>query len=326
MRSVLIYVVFISAERRAPAGCPTKQQSAEDEPHTGVQLECRVRQIMNETISIEIVPAGERVTARSEGSNVEPCPPKDPSHDQTVAALRLAESELRLVSAALLSSQEMERKRIACELHDSIGQVLNSIAFGSGVALEMVRAKDIHNAEEMLVRLSAQAKQAVGDVRRIAMDLRPAMLDHLGIVGTLSWFLREFRSIHPDLKVTVDIDVRESDVSPNLVTTLYRVVQEACSNVVRHAGASEVRVLLNRFRDSLELRIEDNGRGIEGGERQGMGLRSMRDRVQFSGGSFRLESEVGKGTSIVAAWRAHGSFCKVLESADAIFREPLGTA
>jgi signal transduction histidine kinase len=280
---------------------------------------------MNETTSIEIKPAGGRATTRSVVRNVEPRTANDPNYDQTVTALRLAESELRLVSAALLSSQEMERKRIACELHDSIGQILTGIAFGSGVALDMVRARDIDNAEEMLLRLTAQAKQAVGEIRRIAMDLRPAMLDNLGIVSTLSWFLREFRSIHPDLKVTVDIDVNEADVSPNLVTTLYRVVQEACSNVVRHAGASEVWVALNRFRDSLELRIEDNGRGIESKGRQGMGLRSMRDRVQFSGGSFHLESEVGKGTRIVATWRACGSFCKVLESADAIFREPLGS-
>jgi signal transduction histidine kinase len=281
---------------------------------------------MTETTSIEIAPSDQRATGRSVGSIVEPRTANDPSHDPTVAALRLAESELRLVSAALLSAQEMERKRIASELHDSIGQALNTLAFGVAVALGMVRSDDPHSAEEMLLRLSAQAKQAVGEVRRIAMDLRPATLDDLGIVGTLSWFFREFRSVHPDLEVNVDIDVSEADVSPSLVTAIYRVVQEACSNVVRHAGASEVRVALNRFRDSLELRIEDNGRGIEGRERQGMGLRNMRDRVQFSGGSFRLESEVGKGTSIVAAWRAHRSFCKVLESADAIFREPLGTA
>lgn len=281
---------------------------------------------MNKTTSIDIDASDERATARSVGSIVEPRAANHPSHDQTVAALRLAESELRLVSAALLSAQEMERKRIASELHDSIGQALDALAFGVGIALNMVRSEDLRQAEEMLQRLSDQAKQAVGEVRRIAMDLRPATLDDLGIVGTLSWFLCEFRSVHPDLEVNVDIDVSEDDVSPSLVTAIYRVVQEACSNVVRHAGASEVRVALNRFRDSLELRIEDNGRGIEGSERQGMGLRSMRDRVQFSGGSFRLESEVGKGTSIVATWRAHGSFCKVLESANAISRETHGTA
>ena len=281
---------------------------------------------MTDNTSIEIAPAGERATTRSAGSIVEPCAANDPGHDQTVAALRQAESELRLVSAALLSSQEMERKRIACELHDSIGQALSSLAFGSAVALEMVRSADFANAEKMLLCLSAQAKQAVGEVRRVAMDLHPATLDDLGIVGTLSWFFREFRSIHPDLKVVVDIDVSETDVLPPLVTAIYRVIQEACSNVARHAGASEVRVALTRRRDSLQLRIEDNGRGIEGSERQGMGLRSMRDRVQFSGGSFRLESGPGQGTSIVAAWCARGGFCKVPEPADAISREPLGTA
>jgi signal transduction histidine kinase len=281
---------------------------------------------MNATTSTEIAATGKRSTAGKVRSLVKPHAAHDPSQDQAAAALRLAESELRLVSAALLTSQEMERKRIACELHDSIGQALSTFAFGSGVALDMVRAGNMRGAEEMLLRMSCQAKQAIGEVRRIAMDLRPATLDDLGIVGTLSWFFREFRSVHPDLRVIVDIDVTESDVSTNLVTAIYRVVQEACSNVVRHAGASEIRVALNRLRDSLQLRVEDNGRGIEGSGRQGMGLRSMRDRVEFSGGSFRLESGLGTGTRILAAWRARGSFCKLPESADAISREPQGTA
>jgi signal transduction histidine kinase len=246
--------------------------------------------------------------------------------DHTIAALRRTESELRLVSAALMSSQEMERKRIACELHDSIGQAVSTFAFGVGVALDMLHASDSDGVEEMLLRLSAQAKQTIGEVRRIAMDLRPAMLDDLGIVGTLSWFFREFRSVHPDLNVTTDVDVGEADVSATLVTAIYRVVQEACSNVVRHAGASEIRVVLKRQASSILLRVEDNGRGIDPSGRQGLGLRSMRDRVEFSGGTLRVESEPGAGTRIVASWRACATFCKVPESASSLSVEHQGSA
>lgn len=233
--------------------------------------------------------------------------------DQAALALRRAESELRLVSVALMSAQEIERKRIANELHDSIGQALGNFSFGIGIALDLIRAGNSQGAEDMLVSLATQSKQTVNEVRRIAMDLRPATLDDLGIVGTLAWFFREFRHVHPTLSVITDIDVREADVPVNLTVAIYRVVQEACSNVVRHSGANEVQVCIRRRPDSILLRIADNGCGIDGHARpdnsvhQGMGLRSMRDRVEAAGGHFHLESDRGVGTCILADWPCPGA-------------------
>lgn len=239
------------------------------------------------------------------------CPQNDGAAngcEAVTTALRHAESELRLASVALMSAQEIERKRIANELHDSVGQALGSLRFGIGIALDLMRSGNNGGAETMLENLSTQCKHAVNDVRRIAMDLRPSTLDDLGIVGTLAWFFREFRNVHPTLTVVTDITVSETDVPPNLTVPIYRIVQEACSNVVRHSGASEVQVCLRRRPDAILLRVADNGRGIggngplEGAPRQGMGLRSMRDRVEGAGGRFHLESDHGFGTRIIADW------------------------
>jgi two-component system, NarL family, sensor kinase len=220
-------------------------------------------------------------------------------------ALRRAESTARPVTAALLHSQEMERKRVANELHDSIGQMVGNLRFGIAIALDMVRTGNSPDAETMLAGLGDQAKQAVDEVRRIAMGLRPAILDDLGIGRTLSWFFREFRAVHPDLTVSTDIAVGVEDIPVPLSTVIYRVIQEACNNVIRHAGASELQVTLHRLTQSIHLRVEDNGRGMPQLSqpcRQGLGLHSMRERVEFAGGHFCLESRPGGGTCIVADW------------------------
>ena len=233
------------------------------------------------------------------------------SNDQWQRAetdLRRSQSEFRLVSAALMTMQEMERKRIATELHDSIGASLSALSFGVGVALDSARGGDLRVACDMLEKLAAQVKETVGEVRRIAMDLRPATLDDLGIVGTLSWFFREFRGIHPGLALETEVNLYEEDVAPALRTTIFRVVQEALNNVVKHAAASEIRVRLWRTEREIRLEIADDGRGIPagGGRRStsgsGMGLKGMRDRTEFSGGSFDLESEPECGTRISASW------------------------
>ena len=236
--------------------------------------------------------------------------------------MRLYKSELRLVSAALMTSQEMERKRIAGELHDSIGQALSTIGLIVGGALDALRASDNPGTEQLLLHASDQARQAIDEVRRIAMDLRPATLDSLGIIGTLSWFCREFRTLHADIAVVTDIDVSETGLPAALTTAIYRVVQEACHNVVRHAHASEIRLTLHQRPGMIVLRVEDNGRGLrsdDSGARrsQGMGLRSMRDRVEFSGGTFCLASKPRAGTSVVAVWPLSGAFCRAHDGEEA---------
>ncbi len=228
---------------------------------------------------------------------------------QAATALKRSESELRLVSAALLTMQEIERKRIATELHDSIGQSLSAVNFGVGVALDTARSGNSPATCDMLDKLAAQMRETIAEVRRIAMDLRPATLDDLGIVGTLSWFFREFRGIHPGLALVTEVALFEEDVPAALRTTIFRIVQEALNNVVKHARATAVRISLRRSDGEIQLGVADDGCGVRstgtvsaGVSGSGMGLMGMRDRAESSGGRFRLDSEPGNGTRIQAAW------------------------
>jgi signal transduction histidine kinase len=231
----------------------------------------------------------------------------DAEHE--IARLR---SELKLANAALVTSQEMDRKRMASELHDSIGQALNSLSFGIEVALGQLHKGEGDQATAMLESLRTQVRQLLDEVRRIALDLRPAMLDDLGIVGTLSWFFRQFRSVYPGVNLVTAIEVNEDQVPETLRTPIYRVIQEASSNVLKHSGASEFHVALRHASRQIKLEVRDNGRGFSDHHesqtnRSGIGLAGMRNRVEFSGGEFFLQSGTGTGTQIRAIWAIHAT-------------------
>jgi signal transduction histidine kinase len=218
-------------------------------------------------------------------------------------------SEVRVMSMVLMSMQEMERKRIASDLHDSIGQLLSALSCGIGAALDSARKRNSELTSAKLEKLACQVKATIVEVQRIAMNLRPAMLDDIGLVATLAWFVREFSLTHPRLVLKADIDIDESDVLPALRTPIFRVVQEAANNVVKHSGASEMRLRLQRADSEVQLEVSDNGIGFtatNGGNAAppsaGMGLRGMRERAQCSGGRFRLLSSPGKGTKLFVAW------------------------
>jgi signal transduction histidine kinase len=231
--------------------------------------------------------------------------------DAAHAMGRRTEMKLRRATEALMNSQELERKRIAGDLHDSIGQSLNALSFGLGGALDLCKRGESAKTDALLQKLQQQLKDTIEEVRRIGRDLRPAILDDLGIVGTMSWFCREFSALHPAINLMVKVDIEESDIAINLRTPLYRVLQEATNNVVKYAKASEVRVVLVRGHDDIVLEIRDNGVGFsntdltpsyDDSSRMGTGLSGMRDRVEFSGGQYQVRSAPGRGTLVRARW------------------------
>lgn len=145
------------------------------------------------------------------------------------------------------------------------------------------------------------------------MALRPSILDDLGIVATLSWFCREFEKVYPTIHVERQARLREEEVPDSLKTVIYRVVQEALNNIAKHSGAKTVRIHLSKEDGTLELRIEDDGKGFDPSQLRsekagmpGFGLTSMRERTELSGGTFILTSAVGKGTLIRAVWTGIG--------------------
>lgn len=221
--------------------------------------------------------------------------------------LRRSEARLRQVSSELLNAQENERKRISREIHDSIGQCLNAIKYRlEDTLLRESRAE----MEERLRNLVPIVQEAVEETRRIQTALRPPILDDLGILATLNWFLREFQNTYRGIKVHRTFAVAEEEIPEALKTVIYRVTQEALNNVAKHSRAKRVSLSLERGAEGLELSIRDNGVGFEPafvageeGERKGMGMTSMRERVALSGGTFSVVSAPGAGTTVTASWQ-----------------------
>ncbi len=228
---------------------------------------------------------------------------------QKRAAEQVEESEkrLRCLSAQLLSAQEEERKRIAGELHDSIGSYLSAIKFS---------VEDIlHHAERGVVGMASMealvsiAQSAIEEVRRIITDLRPSILDDLGIVATIGWFCRQFEAVYSGVRIEKRIGIKEDEVPEALKIVIFRVIQEALNNAAKHSRAETVNVSFALHEGAIELVIRDNGVGfdpdaVRKAHKGGLGLTSMKERVKLSGGSFSIRSQPGKGTSIEASWLA----------------------
>ncbi len=224
-------------------------------------------------------------------------------------ALRESEKELRLLSGQLLTAQEQERGRIARELHDGIGQSLSAIKFRIEDALGQMGKDVAGSSVNSLNSLIPIIQSTVEEVRKITMDLRPSTLDDLGILATIAWFCREFQETYTNVRIQKEIGLGETDIPESLNTVIYRVLQEALNNVAKHSGADSVTIFLTKRNGTIELTIEDNGRGfvlkealdIDGSER-GFGLGSMKERIELSGGSFSLKSVRREGTTIRASW------------------------
>jgi signal transduction histidine kinase len=192
------------------------------------------------------------------------------------------EAQARALSVQLLQAQEEERRAIARELHDEVGQSL------SGALLE-----DVSPA------LRTRLEGAVDSVRRIALSLRPSMLDDLGLVAALEWQAREVGN-RTGLAIEVCAEEAVGELPESHRTCIYRVAQEALRNCARHSGATRVRVALEKPMRVVTLAVEDNGKGFRVGRTHGLGLLGMEERVTQLGGSFRLRSEPGRGTTIFA--------------------------
>jgi len=227
---------------------------------------------------------------------------------RTAQALRDSHEELRRLSGLLVTIQENERRRIALDLHDGLGQSLSLIKLSIENAARLLADGAASEAGESLQHLLPQVKEALAEVRRVSSELRPSILDDLGILPTLSWFFREFEAACGHIAVEKAFNVAEHEVPAPLHITLYRIIQEATNNIVKHAGADRVRISLDRNDDGLHLLIEDNGCGFDPGvahcdEGQcGLGLLSMRERASFSGGTYRIDSAPGRGTRIEVSW------------------------
>lgn len=227
-----------------------------------------------------------------------------------MAVLRESENRLRLLTSQLFTAQENERKRIAHEIHDSLGACLGAIKFKVEDALQKAKTKSQSLVtEEQLETVVKMVQECAEESRRIQMDLRPSILDDLGILPALSWFCRRFQTIYSDIHIEQEISIQEDEVSDSLRTVIYRISQEALNNIAKHSKADLVNLSLRKADGKIHLAIQDNGQGFDvngvlsaESYRRGLGLGSMRERAELSGGSFAINSARGKGTTIRASW------------------------
>jgi PAS domain S-box-containing protein len=208
-------------------------------------------------------------------------------------------AQMQHLSRRLVEVQENERRRIARELHDDAGQALASLKVG----LRLLE-RDVERPEAVLARVDDLRMVADGvleNLHRLAMDLRPASLDHVGLVSALRQYVEAFGRQN-GLDVQFDaLGLDTGRMAPAVETSIYRIVQEALTNVVRHAQATRVSVLLERRGDRVLAIVEDNGVGFdveEAAARGRMGLFGMRERAEMVGGTFAAESSPGAGTTI----------------------------
>jgi len=224
--------------------------------------------------------------------------------------LQRSQEELRRLSSRLLSVQEEERKRIARELHDGIGQSLSALKFLLENRLRTMEKNFPPGDLQPLKSMIPMLQNAIGEVRQMQTDLRPPTLDDLGIRATLSWFCREYQRIYSGIRIEQAIEVQESEIPHALKTVIYRILQEAMNNIAKHSGAKRVRLSLAEKNGWIQLRLEDNGSGFDPRKvlsevrtASGFGLASMKERTELSGGSFSIESIEGRGTILQASWK-----------------------
>jgi signal transduction histidine kinase len=211
---------------------------------------------------------------------------------RAAVAIELSERVGRSAVQALLEGQELERRRLARELHDETGQALASILLG-------LKSLEAQVGTEPVASIRKLVGSALDDVRRLTVELRPPALDDFGLgpaLERLTTLSAERSGI--DIQLSVRSRLR---LTPDRETALYRIVQEALTNVIKHAGARSVSIIVMPSGDAVRAVIEDDGAGFDPARvREGaLGLVGIRERVSLLGGRFEIESAPGDGTTLV---------------------------
>jgi len=223
-------------------------------------------------------------------------------------ALTLSRERLKIISRRTLNVLEADRRTVSKELHDSIGASLAAIKF----SLEEKEIKRTQNHGRLDVSLDQEIAYliaAVKETKRIAANLRPTILDDLGLMATIKWYLRQFQRMYGNIRIDYATEIAESDVPEAMKIIIYRIIQESLNNAEKHSEAALIRLHMG-FSDgkrSISVLIDDDGRGFDVEKTLskkdplvGYGLIAMRERCEIYGGSFHIDSQIGMGTRINA--------------------------
>ncbi|OLE65606.1 MAG: hypothetical protein AUG03_03905 [Acidobacteria bacterium 13_1_20CM_2_68_14] len=219
---------------------------------------------------------------------------------RVIEALSRKQADLRAVSESLEKRLEEDRRRIARELHDELAQSMTAAKINLGLLRTLTRGA-APGVRRAILETEAVVRSTIEDTRRIAMDLRPSMLDELGLVPALRWYADTF-SRRTGVGVDVQANGGGGPAQKDVNTLLFRFFQEALTNVARHARARHVRIGLSGFNGSLRAVVADDGIGMRQGgpPDQGLGLLGMRERIERVGGVLSIKSRPGRGTRLVA--------------------------
>jgi PAS domain S-box-containing protein len=214
-------------------------------------------------------------------------------------------TELQKLSTSLIKSQETERRRIAQELHDELGQSLTAVKIGLEIIEDRLRVEKVRGVKEILSESISVVGNIMDNVHQISLNLRPSMLDELGLLPTVEWFTNTFSR-----RVSIPVRILNRGFKERLPsdqeTILYRVVQEALTNVAKHAKADEVRMIFRKVRMKVQLWVIDNGSGFnlrtvkaEKHLKNRVGLIGIREKMVSCGGRFFIHSEPRRGTRLM---------------------------
>jgi PAS domain S-box-containing protein len=205
--------------------------------------------------------------------------------------------KLQVLSRRLIEVQESERRDLAGQLHDEIGQVLTCV----NLTLETWNQSSLAQIRRQLPSVQGQVKELIGFVRSLALDLRPCMLDNLGLLPALLSLFERFASL-AHVHIDFQHDGIEQRLSSAIETSLYRIIQEACTNAARHSEANEVAIRIKRSTDHVQVQIQDSGKGFNPAKAlskgTSSGLHGMLERAKLAGGSLVINSALGAGTCI----------------------------
>jgi two-component system NarL family sensor kinase len=208
---------------------------------------------------------------------------------------------------AILRILEEERRRIAADLHDGIGQTLSAMKLAVGRLRQLREDRFTDGEDAIFDYLTERLSEAMSDVRRICFDPRPAQLNDQGVINAISGLCHELCHGLNHLDVKLTVRAYESDIPLPLKVAVFRILQEACCNACKHARASHLSILLEADAEGIRLTVADDGVGFTAApirpSQRGFGLGSMRRRATMTGGHLSVRSRPGQGTRVVAAWQ-----------------------
>ncbi|MEP7169120.1 MAG: histidine kinase [Bacteroidota bacterium] len=220
--------------------------------------------------------------------------------EKAEAELKASNDRLRELFFHLQNVREEERTRIAREIHDELGQQLTGLKMGISWLNRKINSKEKIICEKINEMLK-QIDSTIHAVRRISTELRPGILDKLGLIAALEWQTSEFAK-HAEIKCSFYSECNEEDFNNNIATAIFRIYQESLTNVTRHASATQVKSLLQKKGGNIILRISDNGKGFDPGrlpDVTSLGILGMKERAILMGGELDIKSIQGKGTTVL---------------------------